>query len=425
MTAVNGSNFFKYITKDNGDSGNGSLNASQFAQQTWAAGGVFVDANSSDEQKIEAAATTLTSLLALFGKNESRAADEQTKANEEAANELDNAIKTTNDTINAQVNEQIARIQDIASKIQQNLEQVEEKNQQKEENQKKLEEHLATIDECKLILEEPNRTSAERTVAIEKLKTASNGIAEIAALTEKLQASTEKEGEEVANLGDEQTDVNTEVDTTIQDGNSQLAAAATQIITEQGKNIATAATGAVNETTSGAAIALAASTRAAAKATSWIPFGGQAASAAAEALAQKLDSVGQDQGQAGTTRLTNAAATQTKIAASEATRQASLTMFANIYSYAIGQSDEATLISNTFYSFMEPIGAYFENAESIDLESQSETLNEAIDVASQEVEEGPEEEKTQDGTKNNQENSDNDSKVELKFETDKLKELSA
>lgn len=422
MVAI-GADFLKFIPNEDGGS-NGTNNAGvQFAQRTWAAGGVFIDANSTGEQKAQAVNTTIQSLLALFGNNESEVARRETQANEEAANNLEKSIQTTTENVNSKVNEQIEKIQEIAAKIQESLDKIEDSNEEKEENQKKLQEYLNTIDGCKTILENPNSTSAERTAAIEKLKAASAGIAELASSIENLQHNSEEEQQEVEDLGAEQTDIDTGIATVIEQGNSELAAAENTAKAVQAKNAATAAQGVKDETISIAAKTAAATTRATSKASSWIPFAGAAISSAGEIMAQKLDSVSTDYGSAaGQYRIPGAATTSAKISASELTRQASLTSFTNIASYAIGESEDTRALSQTFYSFMEPIGSWLNQAD--DINTQAETLNTAVDTASQQVEEQNAEEANDGASEEDNTEQDNNSNVELHFETDDLKKLS-
>ncbi len=422
MVAI-GADFLKYIPRDGSDS-NGTNDAGvQFAQRTWAAGGVFIDANSTAEQKAQAVSSTIQGLLALFGNNESEAARRETQANEEAANNLEKSVQTTTENVNTKVNEQIERIQEIAAKIQESLDKIEDGSEEKEEHQKKLQEYLDTIDGCKAILENPNSTSAERTAAIEKLKAASAGIAELASAIENLQHSSEEEQANVEDLGEEQTNIDAEIETIVQQGNSEIAAAESTAKAEQAKNAVTAAQGVKDETVSTAAKTAAATTRATSKASSWIPFVGTAASTAGEVIAQKLDSVASDYGTAaGQYRIPGAAATTAKISASELTMQASLTAFANIASFAIGESNDARAFSQAFYSLLEPIGSWLNQAD--DINTQAETLNTAVDTASQQVEEQKTEEANDGASEEDNTEQDNNSNVELHFETDDLKKLS-
>ena len=422
MTTI-GADFLKYIPNEDGGSNGTNTAGVQFAQRTWAAGGLFIDANSTGEQKAQAVSTTIQSLLALFGNNESEVARRETQANEEAANNLEKSIQTTTENVNTKVNEQIQRIKEIAAKIQESLDKIEDSNEEKEEHQKKLQEYLNTIDGCKAILENPNSTSAERTAAIEKLKAANAGIAELASAIENLQHTSEEKQENVEDLGAEQTDIDAEIDTIVQQGNSEIAAAENTAKAEQAKNAVTAAQGVKDETVSTAAKTAAATTRATSKASSWIPFAGSALSAAGEVMAQKLDSVGDDYGTAGGQyRIPGAAATNAKIAASEFTMQASLTAFANIASFAIGESNDARAFSQAFYSILEPIGSWLEQAD--DVETQSETLNTAVETASRQVEEQNAEEANNGTSEDGNAERDNNSNVELHFETEELKKLS-
>lgn len=423
---VNSANFLQFIPKDGGDSNKSSAAGQQFAQQTWAAGGVFVDANSTDEQKLQAATSTVTSLLQLFGANEAGAASQEVGENERTANELNQSIKTTTDNTNAIVNEQIEKIKEIANKIQETLDKVEKENEEKQEHQKQLQEFLETIDNNKAILESADINTPEgkqqRKDALNNLRQASEGINKLSEAIKTLQTSTEKESEEVEDLGTEQTDVDTNIETAIQDGNSQLEATTSRIAAEQTKNTATATKGTANEATSVAAKTAAETTRAAAKGSSWIPFAGGAAQAAAEILAQKYDSISNDFGQAGGVfRIPGAAKTMANLSASELTRQSSLTMFADLSSYALGESDGAKAISQSFYSILEPIGQWLEEAEGT--EAQAEKLNGAVETVAEQIEEQPTEEQNPDSETESDAQPQDKQGVTLEFETDELQEL--
>lgn len=417
---VSGTNFLQYVQKDKNYSNNGD-NAAQVVQRAWAAGGLWVDSQSSTEQKVQAASSTITSLLSLLGSNEQGAASQEVEANDKAADSLDKSIQTTTNQTNSQVNELISKMQEVGEKIQRTLDNVNNENKEKEEYQKKLQENLKTIETCKGILENPNSTSAERTVAIEKLKTAGKGIAELSDAVEKLQNSTKEEKEEVEALSAEQTELDAGVDTTIQEGNEALKQAAVQAQAEQSKNAATAAKGTTNEATSAAAKAEAVSVRATSKGSSWIPILGAATSTGGEVVAQKLDKVAADQSQAGRTRIAGAGNTGARISASELTRQSSLTKFADLSSYALGTSGDNSNISNDFYSYIEPIGEWLENADNMD--SQSEQLNSAVETASEQVER----QECEDNNNGNesQGSGQNNPSVKLEFKTDELEKLSA
>ena len=417
---VNGANFLQYIPKEGGSSESGTVNFAQAAGQTWAAGGLFVDANAGEGEKVEAAASTITSLLKLFGANEAGAASREAHENEQAASNLDESIRTTAENTNSKVNELISQMQNVAANIQAQLDKISDDNEEKEEQQKKLQEHLETINICKGILENPNSTSAERTVAIEKLKAAGRGIAEISQAIAKIQSNSEDEQEQVEDLSSDQTDIDAQVDTTIQDSTQQMQDAASEVSTQQATNTTTQVTGTVNGTTSASAKTAATSVRAAAQSSSFIPIVGSAASASGEALAQKLDQVSADQGQAAQSRIPSAVQTLAKVAASEIIRQTSLTDFANLSAYALGASDEASAISNTFYSFLEPIGSWL--AEADNTEDQADELNSATQTASEQVEAQTEAEGNGSTDSSPQQG---DGTVELNFETDDLEEVSA
>ena len=102
--------------------------------------------------------------------------------------------------------------------------------------------------------------------------------------------------------------------------------------------------------------------------------------------------------------------------------QASLTAFANIASFAIGESNDARAFSQAFYSLLEPIGSWLNQAD--DINTQAETLNTAVDTASQQVEEQKTEEANDGASEEDNTEQDNNSNVELHFETDDLKKLS-
>ena len=419
MTKI-GADLLQYIPKEGGSSESSAVNFAQAAGQTWAAGGLFVDANAGEGEKVEAAASTITSLLKLFGANEAGAASREAHENEQAASNLDESIRTTAENTNSKVNELISQMQNVAANIQAQLDKISDDNEEKEEQQKKLQEHLETINICKGILENPNSTSAERTVAIEKLKTAGRCIAEISQAIAKIQSNSEDEQEQVEDLSSDQTDIDAQVDTTIQDSTQQMQDAASEVSTQQATNTTTQVTGTVNGTTSASAKTAAASVRAAAQSSSFIPIVGSAASASGEALAQKLDQVSADQGQAAQSRIPSAVQTLAKVAASEIMRQTSLTDFANLSAYALGASDEASAISNTFYSFLEPIGAWL--AEADNTEDQADKLNSATQTASEQVESQKEAEGNGSTDSSSQQG---DGTVELNFETDDLEEVSA
>lgn len=423
---VNGANFLQYIPKEGGSSAeSGTVNFAQAAGQTWAAGGLFIDANASEEQKVQAVSSTITSLLKLFGANEAGAANKEVQENEQAAANLNESIRTTAENTNSKVNELVSQMQNVAANIQAQLDKINDDNKEKEEQQKKLQEHLETIDLCKGILENANSTSAERTVAIEKLKAAGKGITEISQAIAKIQANSEDEQDQVEDLSSDQTDINDQVDTTIQGSTQQMEVAASKVSTQQATNTTTQVTGTVNETTSATAKATAASVRAAAQSSSFIPIVGSAASASGEALALKLDQVSGDQKRAALSRIPSAVQTLAKVAASEIARQTSLTDFANLSAYALGASDEASAISNTFYSFLEPIGAWL---EADNTEDQADKLNSATQTASEQVEAQKEAEENSSNTVNSPQNNDSqqgDGTVKLEFETDDLEELSA
>ena len=402
---VNGANFLQYVRKTAEASDGGSTKSAQKTEYAWSAAGLFED---------------YSYLLSLLGSNEAGAAEAEVQANEKAANTLDESIKTTQSNVNSRVNELISQMQNTAREIQTRIENIEKDNEEKEKHQKDLQAHLQTIETCKGILENPDSTSAERTVAIEKLKAAGKGISEISEAVKTLEKTTNEEQDEVEQLSAEQDDATVGVDDAIQEGNKQMEAAAAQATAEQAKNTATATKGGVNETTSAAAGAAAAATRAAAESSSAIPVVGAFTSSSGEVLAQKYDQVKIDQGQAGSKRVPGAAKTQAQIAASKALEQVSLTMFQNLSQIALGELDpEIRTYANTFYSFLEPIGSWTEQAD--EAESQSEKLDSATQKASEKVEE----QKKQEEGKPSKETAQNDEGVKLEFETDDLKDLTA
>ena len=94
-------------------------------------------------------------------------------------------------------------------------------------------------------------------------------------------------------------------------------------------------------------------------------------------------------------------------------------MFQNLSEIALGELDpEIRAYATTFYSYLEPIGAWTEQADKVD--SQSEKLNNATQTASEKVEE----QKKQEENKNtNNDTTQNNGSVELNFETDDLQDL--
>ena len=416
---VNGTNLLQFIQKknDNNTAGNSGSDYLHSTQQNWSAGGLFVDAELTSEE--ETIARTIPQLLALFGSNAAGAASQETQANEKAAEELDKSIQTTTNNTNQRVNELINKMKDLGSKLQEEISNIQANKEEQEKKQKAIEENIETIDDCKKILENPDSTSGERTAAIEKLRAAGKSLTELSAAIKQLQKGIGISAQNVETYNEEQGKHNEDVNTNIETGNQELETAASRIQQQQTTNTTTSATGVVNETTSGTAKTAAATVRASKSSMSWFPYVGAVAQSGGEALALKLDNVSMDQGNAGQTRIPSAAATLSRLSASEITRQNSLTVFSDLLKYSVGTYGENTEFAQTFYSIMEPIGAWMDMA--INTDSAAKDLDKATETASEKVEEQKRKEQSgeTDSTNPNQKREG----IKFDFETDELKEL--
>ena len=253
----------------------GSSSRTQLGQTShWAGGGLFVDynniTNGFDEEKAKqtmqsAMSSSLQMILGLFGSNEEQAAKQETQANEQKVSATKTALQTQQTKNNAEIARLMSLMTQQAEELQKKLDEINEESKEKEEKQKAIETVTQTIDQCKSILEDPNRTSAERTAAIAKLRESGESLNQLSEEIDELQEQSDDAIEAVEQAQTDNIDLNDEVSVVIQEGQEEAVQIQNQILTEQTENTATGVKGGVNETISATAKAEAATLRAAAK----------------------------------------------------------------------------------------------------------------------------------------------------------------
>lgn len=396
--------------------------SSQATSAVFGVGQILANEGTSTEQKIQSILQMLPSLWSLVGVDEAGNAAGEVSKNADAETNLKNSIKSTQEKNNNEINQLINKIEENTKVINNNIEKANKAQEEKEKAQNEIEKQTQTITNCKGILENSNATSAERSVAIEKLKAANTSITTYAANIETLFSTVNQSQEEVAEATDNNNNINGEIETVVAEGNQDIQNLNLDYLSQITTNQTTSLVAKTNKATSQAAGVLATELEAASEGSSLIPGVGSVASATAGIKAQQMRKVESSQGIASDTREKGADTVTTKLTADKTDIQTAFNMISDLSNIAIGSYNEGLGLSDNFYSYIEPVGSWVQQA--VDIKEQPEALAEAITDAEAHFNQNDENVNPQNNNNNSGNNdSQNNQQYTFNFNPDELNRL--
>ena len=378
--------------------------------------------NNSNDSKIQAAADFTISFLLALGCGENQNAQNEVGNNDDAANNIENAVQTASENTNQQVEELVSKMMDKIEEIEKYIEQIEEKGEEKEEYEQKIQELKTTIEQNKAIVNDPSSSHDEKMAAINNIKAASGEIDQLITTVQSVLDAIAVSKDGVDNAQSESSDNADQVNNVIDEGTQALQEAASDAAAQQTINAGTAAKGVVNETTGTAAETAAATLEVSSNAFEFIPFVGSILGATGNATATKLFQTASDQFGASATRIGGSANTIKTVMGTVSLITSNLGEFGNYANYAIGLMDNALNLSDNFYSVCKPIGEWYEAAAEVS--GEGEAINEAADEALAILDNETPEETDSEGEENNNQISNNEGNAIFNYDLDNL-ELNA